>query len=200
MIVNVRTKDDLRDLLRNRHSGNWTIGQNSERRITKVRVFNWDANQVLKGDYNPKSSSWDSNKDLIIGIIKSRIENFKFDSTWPKTFGAAVVVYTEDVCIQVREGEKVGIVRNTYAGDISTSEINDYFERLLREIKMRGLQKIVFKAGCIPIPDSFKNWCLENNVIIQILDDNELIRIYPTELDVFWEDELFENDNQNFRD
>ena len=47
MVVNVRTKDDLRDLLKNRASGNWNIGLASEPRITKVRVFNWDNNQVL---------------------------------------------------------------------------------------------------------------------------------------------------------
>jgi hypothetical protein len=47
MVVNVRTHDDLRDLLRNRASGNWNVGIATEARITKVRVFNWDTNQVL---------------------------------------------------------------------------------------------------------------------------------------------------------
>ena len=52
MVVNVRTHDDLRDLLRNRASGNWVIGVDTEPIRTKVRVFNWDNNQDLKGDFD----------------------------------------------------------------------------------------------------------------------------------------------------
>ena len=35
MVVNVRTHDDLRDLLRNRASGNWIVGIGTEPRIKK---------------------------------------------------------------------------------------------------------------------------------------------------------------------
>jgi hypothetical protein len=67
MVVNVRTQNDLRELLKNRESGNWNIGVASEPLITKVRVFNWDNNQVLKGDYNRARSRRDTGGDLIIG-------------------------------------------------------------------------------------------------------------------------------------
>jgi len=53
MVVNFRTKDYLRDLLRNRASGSWNVGIAMEPRITKVRVFNWETNQVLKAIMHP---------------------------------------------------------------------------------------------------------------------------------------------------
>ena len=57
MVVNVRTQDDLRDLLRNRATGNWNVGISTEPKITKVRVFNWDTDQVVKGGYDPSQSA-----------------------------------------------------------------------------------------------------------------------------------------------
>ena len=72
MVVNVRTHDDLRVLLRNRASGNWVVGVDTEPSITKVRVFNWDCDQVLQGDFNRTRSRRDVDRKLIIGISKQQ--------------------------------------------------------------------------------------------------------------------------------
>jgi hypothetical protein len=197
MIVNVRTKDDLRDLLRNRASGNWTVSRNSEPKITKVRVFNWVKNQVLKGDYDHRNNPWDVNGKLIIGIKNCRIENFHHNSNsifpegWP--FGTAVVVYSEEVCVQIKHGVRIGIVRDTIPAYNSQREINKYFERLKSEITIRGLDKIVFKAGGNPIPNYFRQWCQNNNVEIEIIPEDELNRQYPIDNDILWEDDLIED-------
>ena len=153
MVVNVRTDDDLRDLLRNRASGNWVIGVDTEPIITKVRVFNWDNNQVLKGDFDRARSRRDADRRLIIGIRKCRIENFRAYKNWFEIFGSAAVAYTPYVPVQKQIDSFVGILRNAHFGDMNQNEIDEFFRRLIAEIRLRGLNKIVFNAGEIPIPD-----------------------------------------------
>jgi hypothetical protein len=190
MVVNVRTNDDLRVLLRNRASGNWNVGIATEARITKVRVFNWDTNQVLKGDYEPARSTRDANNDLIIGISKCRIENFSANERWFDIFNMASVVYTPPVAIQKSRGTVTGLARDVNFGGMNQNEIDVFFNRLMAEIRLRGLNKIVFNAGGIPIPDFFRQWCQDNNVKIEIISEDELNRQYPIDNDILWEDEL----------
>jgi hypothetical protein len=196
MVVNVRTHDDLRDLLRNRASGNWNVGIGTEPRITKVRVFNWDTSQVLKGDYEPARSARDANNDLIIGISKCRIENFSANERYFDIFNMAAVVYTPPVAIQKSNGRVTGILRDANFDEMSQNEIDEFFRRLIAEIRLSGLQKIVFKAGGIPIPDFFRQWCKDNNVEIEIISEDELNRQYPIDNDILWEDDLFDDDQQ----
>jgi len=201
MVVNVRTHDDLRDLLRNRASGNWNVGIATEARITKVRVFNWETNQVLKGDYEPARSTRDANNDLIIGISKCRIENFSANERWFDIFNMASVVYTPPVAIQKSRGTVTGLARDVNFGGMNQNEIDEFFKRLIAEIRLRGLNKIVFKAGGIPIPDFFWQWCQDNNVEIEIISEDELNRQYPIDNDILWEDDLFDDGQQiDFRD
>ena len=201
MVVNVRTHGDLIDLLRNRASGNWNVGIGTEPRITKVRVFNWDTSQVLKGDYDPARSARDVNNDLIIGISKCRIENFSANERWFDIFQMAAVVYTPPVAIQKSNGILTGILRDANFDEMSQNEIDEFFRRLIAEIRLSGLQKIVFKAGGIPIPDFFRQWCQDKNVEIEIITEDELNRQYPIDNDILWEDDLFDDDQQiDFRD
>lgn len=201
MVVNVRTHDDLRDLLRNRASGNWVIGVDTEPNITKVRVFNWDNNQVLKGDFDRARSRRDADRRLIIGIRKCRIENFRAYKNWFEIFGSAAVAYTPYVPVQKQNDSFIGILRNAHFGDMNQNEIDEFFKRLKAEIQLRGLNKIVFKAGGIPTPDFFRQWCQDNNVEIEIIPEDELNRQYPIDNDILWEDDLFDDDQQiDFRD
>jgi hypothetical protein len=201
MVINVRTRDDLRDLLRNRASGNWNVGIVMESRITKVRVFNWETNQVLKGDYAPSRSSRDGNNDLIIGIRKCRIENFSANERFFDIFQMAVVVYTPSVSIQKSRGTVTGILRDVNFGGMNQNETDEFFRRLIAEIRLRGLNKIVFKAGGTLIPDFFRQWCQDNNVEIEVIPEDDLNRQYPIDNDILWENDLFDDDQQiDFRD
>jgi hypothetical protein len=196
MVVNVRTKDDLRDLLRNCASGNWDIGVATEPSITKVRVFNWNNDQVLKGDFNPTRSRRDLDSKLIIGISKCRIENFRAGANWFEIFGRANKSYTPYVPLQRANGTTSGIIRDANFAEMNQNEIVDFFRRLISEIRLCGLQKIVFKAGGIPIPDFFRQWCQNNNVIIEVIREDEIDRQYPKENDIQWEDDLFDDNQQ----
>jgi hypothetical protein len=183
-------------LLRNRASGNWVIGGATELSITKVRVFNWKMDQVLKGDFNGSRSSRDAKRKLIIGISKCRIENFKAHKSWDAIFGRAQRAYTPDVPVQKQNDSLTGILRDAYFGEMNQNEIDEFFKKLIAEIQLRGMNKIVFKAGGIPIPDFFRQWCQDNNLEIQIISEDELNKQYPIDNDILWEDDLFDEDQQ----
>jgi len=60
------------------------------------------------------------------------------------------------------------------------------------EIRLRGLNKVVFNAGGIQIPDFFRQWCQVNNVNIEVLTTEEIYNHYPEENDIDWEEALFD--------
>jgi|GEM_PF-717315 len=190
MVVNVRTRDDLRVLLGQRASGDWIIGVNRVPQITKVRVFNWDNSQVLKGDFN-LGRSIRANDRLIIGMSHCRIENFSAQESWFDIFGAAVVVYTPNVSVQRLFGQTIGILRTNLVG-LNNNEIDEIFRGLIAEIRLRGINSIVIRGGGIPIPDFFEEWCNNNNVIIEILSEQEMDARYPFQNDNVFEDNLFD--------
>jgi hypothetical protein len=194
MVVNVRTQDDLRELLRNRASGNWIIGANRVPQITKVRVFNWENNQVLKGDFDPASCIRDADGRLIIAMRKCRIENFARNENWFQIFGAAVVVYTPNVSIQMLNGAIIGILREINLAGLNQNKINEIFRRLKAEIRLRGLNRIVIRDGNIPIPDFFEEWCGINNVEIEILSEEQMDVLYPVQNDQLFDFEVAQND------
>jgi hypothetical protein len=194
MVVNVRTQDDLRELLRNRASGNWIIGANRVPQITKVRVFNWENNQVLKGDFDPASCIRDADGRLIIAMRNCRIENFARNENWFQIFGAAVVVYTPNVSIQILNGAIKGIIREINLAGLNQNKINEIFRRLKAEIRLRGLNRIVIRDGNIPIPDFFEEWCGINNVEIEILSEEQMDVLYPVQNDQLFDFEVAPND------
>jgi hypothetical protein len=106
------------------------------------------------------------------------------------------VAYTPYVPVQKQIDSFVGILRNAHFGDMNQNEIDEFFRRLIAEIRLRGLNKIVFNAGEIPIPDFFWQWCQENNVEIEVIPEGELNRQYPIDNDILWEDDLFDEDDQ----
>jgi hypothetical protein len=165
-----------------------------------VRVFNWDNDQVLKGDFNRPSSIRDGDGDLIIGISNCRIENFRAGESWFDIFGMASVVYTPNVSVQRSYGMISGIIRDANFEEMNQNEIDEFFRRLISEIRLRGITNIVFRAGGVQIPGFFTDWCQQKGVTIQMLPDDELERLYPKVNDILWEEELFdENPNENIR-
>jgi hypothetical protein len=194
MVVNVRTQDDLRELLRNRASGNWIIGERRVPQITKVRVFNWDNSQVLKGDFDRASCIRDADGRLIIAMRNCRIENFARNENWFQIFGAAVVVYTPNVSIQRLNGAIIGILREINLAGLNQNKINEIFRRLKAEIRLRGLNRIVIRDGNIPIPDFFEEWCGINNVEIEILSEEQMDALYPVQNDQLFDFEVAPND------
>jgi hypothetical protein len=169
-------------------SGDWLISPIMEAGITKVRVFSWDGNEVLLGDFNPSSSVRLPNGLLVVGIANGRIVPCDID--WFTLFNRAPFVYSEDVDMQIQSGLKIGVVRQMKVKSEKRRDITDYFNRLIKEIKVLGLGKIVFrKGGTIQIPEFFNEWCRQNGVTIEIIDGPELDNLYPIDnnipIDIF---------------
>lgn len=188
MVVNIRTRNDIRVLMAAGQSGDWLISPIMEAGITKVRVFSWDGNEVLLGDFNPSSSVRLPNGLLVVGIANGRIVPCDID--WFTLFNRAPFVYSEDVDMQIQSGLKIGVVRQMKVKSEKRRDITDYFNRLIKEIKVLGLGKIVFrKGGTIQIPEFFNEWCRQNGVTIEIIDGPELDNLYPIDnnipIDIF---------------
>lgn len=197
MILNLRTRDNLLHLLLNRQSGHWVISRTNVHLITEVRIFNWDLSQVLKATYDSNRSIWDPQGHLIVGLRNCRIENFHINpranlsTVWP--FGQSSVVYSEGISVQISSKERVGIVHDPFNGQLTQNQIKDFFERIKKEIQLRGLDRVVFKKGNIPIPDWFRNWCNKCNVKIDVLSEVDIDLLYPVSRNLVWEDDILNN-------
>ncbi len=182
MIINIRTKDNLGDLLKAGQSGNWVVSAEKQFEAaasenTQVKVYSWDGTMVLTGDYDPARSVRTAAGRLIIGIAHGRIVASAAEWPWQSSR-----VYTQEVDVQTHSGHRVGIVREIGVLAPTAKNIKDYFDGLTRELIKEGIQKIVFKGGgTIPIPDSFKEFCKQNGIGLEILDGDELEKRYPNE-------------------
>lgn len=188
MNINIRTKDDLGTLLATGQSGNWKVSQKKETKLTQnsqynVRIFNWEGTQVLIGDYNPDRSFRSADGRLVIGIDNTVIVPCQM--RWFKSYGRSPFVYSGTLGVQNKMGKKVGVVRNVPLSANKQKLIDDFFKQLINEIKLLGVNKIVFRAGGnIPIPDFFREWCHQNGVEIEVLENSECVRIYPEHEDI----------------
>ena len=49
LILQVRTKDNLLDLLAASESGDWVVAKDQTQKITHVQVVNWAGTQMIEG-------------------------------------------------------------------------------------------------------------------------------------------------------
>jgi hypothetical protein len=69
MIIRLRTRDSLTQLLALGKSPAWKVGEDKESQITKVQIFNWDCTQVLEADFDADSSNRrNGDNRLVVGF------------------------------------------------------------------------------------------------------------------------------------
>ena len=85
MTIQVRTSDNLLDLLRDQKSGCWVVAQGKEQEITHVDVVNFNGSQRIEACFNPSSSERLDDGRLIIAFTNACIRNcsISFDSRNP---------------------------------------------------------------------------------------------------------------------
>ena len=180
MIINIRTKDNLNDLLGAEQSGNWGVSAEKEFEAaalgnTKVNVYSWDGSVVLTGDYDPSRNVRTTEGKLIIGIANGRLVRSEVNWPWQPSR-----IYTREVDVQTHGGHRVGIVREIGVLAPTPKNIKDCFDGLTRELIKQGIEKVVLEGGgTIQIPDSFKEFCKKNGIKMEILDEGELDKRYP---------------------
>lgn len=83
--VQVRTRDDLRQLLAAEESPAWVIAEDKQLRITHVQIVDFDGRQMIEGLFDRKGSERREDGRLVIKFLDGRIINceVQFDGQNP---------------------------------------------------------------------------------------------------------------------
>lgn len=94
LILQVRTKDNLLELLAAGESPAWLVSEDHESRLTHVQIVNWDGTQMIEGVFD-KTGSYRRKNDrdqnrLVIRFLDGHIVNtnprVEFDGQNPVRF------------------------------------------------------------------------------------------------------------------
>jgi len=78
LILQVRTGDNLLELLAKNETGDWKVGKDKIHQITHVHVVNWEGTQRIEGVFDRNESYYlDPTKDnrFLVKFLDSRIVN-----------------------------------------------------------------------------------------------------------------------------
>lgn len=78
MILRIRTKDKLEELLRHGTSPAWVVAQNRISKIDSVEIYQFDGKRVLKGKFDPIRSTRNQQGRLVVAFETGIIENSDF--------------------------------------------------------------------------------------------------------------------------
>jgi hypothetical protein len=75
LTVQVRTNDDLLQLLSANESAAWVIAQGKESDITHVQIVNFNGTQMIEGIFDRNESLRNANGRLVLRFMDGRIVN-----------------------------------------------------------------------------------------------------------------------------
>ncbi|HVC92738.1 MAG TPA: hypothetical protein VND64_03560 [Pirellulales bacterium] len=86
--IQVRTHDDLRDLLAAGESPAWVIGEDGEQQITHVQVVNFDGTQMIEGVFDRNANTRRGVGRLVLRFLDGPIVNCRaqFDGQNPARY------------------------------------------------------------------------------------------------------------------
>jgi hypothetical protein len=79
LTVQVRTRDNLLELLAAGESPAWVVAEEREPRLTHVQLVNFDGTQMIEGVYDRTGSQPRDDGRLVIRFLDGRIINCKVD-------------------------------------------------------------------------------------------------------------------------
>jgi hypothetical protein len=85
LTIQVRTADNLLDLLKANKSGNWVVAQGKEQEITDVEIVSFDGTQKIEGTFDAANSFRLDDGRLMIAFTNACIRNcnISFDGRNP---------------------------------------------------------------------------------------------------------------------
>jgi hypothetical protein len=85
LTIQVRTADNLLDLLKAGKSGNWVVAQGKEQQITDIEIVSFDGTQKIEGTFDAKNSFRLDDGRLVIAFTDACIRNcnISFDARNP---------------------------------------------------------------------------------------------------------------------
>lgn len=81
LILRLRTKDNLLDLLQAGKSGAWKVAKEKEDRIKTVQIFNWDGTLVLEASHDEVNSFRTENQRLVVALNSADARITKHEPT-----------------------------------------------------------------------------------------------------------------------
>lgn len=91
MILQIRTKDNLEDLLRHGNSPSWVVSEGKVNDIEKVEIYQFDGKRVLKAGFDKSLSSRTESGRLIVAFSNGKIEECEY-----KWIGQNPIKYIRD--------------------------------------------------------------------------------------------------------
>jgi hypothetical protein len=117
MILKIRTKDILEELLRQGNSPSWVISESRINQIKNVEIYQFDGKKVLKANFDlGKSSRTDSGR-LIVAFSNAKIEESDY-----KWVGQNPIKYESSSNIEVSPIHELETKVGFYAGKYNDSE------------------------------------------------------------------------------
>jgi hypothetical protein len=85
LTIQVRTSDNLLDLLKAGKSGNWVVAQGKEQEITNVEIVSFDGTQKIEGTFDSTNSFRLNDGRLAIAFTNGCVRNcnINFDGCNP---------------------------------------------------------------------------------------------------------------------
>jgi hypothetical protein len=80
LTLQVRTRDNLLELLAKNETGNWKVGKERIHQITHVQVLNWGGTQMIEGIFDRNASYYlapPEDDRLLVKFLDGRIVNCK---------------------------------------------------------------------------------------------------------------------------
>lgn len=79
LILQVRTGDDLRELLAGEESPAWVIADDNEPHLTHVQIVNFEGTQMIEGVFDRNGSRRREDGRLIVRFLDGRIVNCRVE-------------------------------------------------------------------------------------------------------------------------
>lgn len=91
LTIQVRTSDNLLDLLKANQSGNWVVAQGKEQEITDVEIVSFDGTQKIEATFDASNSFRLEDGRLVMAFTEGRICNcsVSFEGRNPVRYFAA---------------------------------------------------------------------------------------------------------------
>jgi hypothetical protein len=117
MILKIRTKDNLEELVRHRNSPSWVIAEYRVNQIKKVEIYQFNGKKVLKADFDLIRSSRTEDNRLIVAFSNAIIEEVDY-----KWVGQNPIKYEYLSNIDASQIHELEIKVGFYAGKVNEDD------------------------------------------------------------------------------
>lgn len=192
MILKIRTKDNLEELLRQGNSPSWVISEWRVNQIEDVEIYQFDGKKVLKGKFNKNNSIRTESGRLIVSFSDASIESCDY-----KWIGQNPIKYENNQAnknldsmnhfdklqnLFISNSDDLGdevnnLINNNLQPDydvVYSSGFEDIFEEI-EKLKSKYIDNLIFDKKLEEIKNSLQNEKIKWLEVLKLFSD-ELIK------------------------